>query len=727
MFENGNPFRRIQSRTKLAVAGTLGTVLLLATLTPVLNIPVLPSVLLPGAIAADDNGKKEDKKPKFDIMEATIADVHKAIKSKQLTATELVNMYLERIKAYNGVCVNEPEGILGPVSTIPNAGQINALMTLNLRPEHREEWGFDDRKARSMTDLKDNDPNMPDALEVAAELDAHFAKTGKLVGPLHGIAFSIKDAYDTFDMRTTGGMDASYTNDRPPDDATFVQKLREAGAIILAKANLGEMGPGEYRSSFGGVICNPYDTERSPGGSSAGSGASVAANLVTCSIGEESGASVRKPARSTNVVGFAATQELVSRDGMIPGSFMNDRVGPICRTVEDVARVLNVIAGYDPKDEMTAFNIGRMPSEPYESYVLNDGDLKKKSSPLEGVRIGVVREYMDKDLFTVADHQSIDIIDNAIEDLEDLGAEIIDPGEGGALFQECIDKYTPSVHNKLFTRQFSSLFPVDTNGNPTSDHVPLLVDMFFDESLFPEGPTIRGLGPAPTTGEGKYMLNRYLQERGDSNIQSVTDLVNKANYAALGFDPFGNIKGSLQNTDNALTLDTVNRMQNRFALQQIVFQCMALLDLDAMVNPTSNIPPSKLGEPFEPSVNGRSFGGWNLLPGNGFPAISVPAGFTTEVFDRVRDPTAPGGTRLVGPISAELPVGIDFVGMPFDEPMLFKIASAYEAATHHRIPPPDFGPLDEEGNPINAATPGEPREIPKEPKVKAKDEVQGRN
>src|ERR1051326_4302080 len=147
---------------------------------------------------------------KFQIVEATIADIHKAIRSKQLTATQLVNMYLARIKTYNGTCVNEPQGILGPVSPIPHSGALNALMTLNLRPRTRTKWAFDKRKGRSMTDLVDNDPNMPDALEVAAALDARFAKTGKLVGPLHGIVLSIKDLLDTYDMRTTSGADADY-------------------------------------------------------------------------------------------------------------------------------------------------------------------------------------------------------------------------------------------------------------------------------------------------------------------------------------------------------------------------------------------------------------------------------------------------------------------------------------------------------------------------------------
>src|SRR5438105_8239588 len=214
--------------------------------------------------------------PKFRIEETTIEDIQSAILRGELTSTRVVQLYLNRIKAYNGTCVNQPDGILGlgPITPIKNARQLNALITLNLRPAKRQTLGFDPRKARSMTDPLDNDPAMPDALEVAARQDAYFASTGKLVGPLHGVVFSIKDQYDTFDMRTTGGMDASYANDRPPDDATFVKRLREAGAIILAKANMGEMGTPNSRSSFGGPFCNPYDTTRSPGTSSGGSGAS---------------------------------------------------------------------------------------------------------------------------------------------------------------------------------------------------------------------------------------------------------------------------------------------------------------------------------------------------------------------------------------------------------------------------------------------------------------------
>ena len=298
--------------------------------------------------------------PSFQIHEATIADIQRAIQGGRVTTVGVVEQYLKRIKAYNGTCVNEPQGILGPVTTIPHAREINALSTVNLRPAARERWGFDARKARSMTDRADSAADMPDALETAAAQDQVFKRTGRLVGPLHGVVMAIKDQYDTKDMRTTSGGDAQYANDRPPDDATFVKKLRDAGAIILAKANLAEYAVDGARSSFGGTFCNPYDTEREPGMSSAGSGSSVAANLVTCAIGEETVVSVRWPSAVNSLVGLAPTKELVSTDGMI-GAGLNMRVGPMCRTVADTARILVAIAGYDPIDESTALRVGRTP------------------------------------------------------------------------------------------------------------------------------------------------------------------------------------------------------------------------------------------------------------------------------------------------------------------------------------------------------------------------------
>jgi len=634
--------------------------------------------------------------PAFQVEEATITDIQSAIVAKKLTTTELVKLYLARIKAYNGPAVEETYGLLGPVKTIPHAKGINALITLNLRPANRKALGFDDHKARSMTDLADNDPAMPDALEVAAKLDAEFAKTGKLVGPLHGVVIGIKDQYDTFDMRTTSGADAFYANDRPPHDSTFVKKLRDAGAIILAKANMGEYAAG-YRSSFGGTEANPYDTERQPGGSSGGSGMAVAANFVTCSIAEETGPSIRAPARMNNVVGIAATQELVSRHGMI-NIGINTRIGPIARTVEDAARILSVISGFDPKDEMTAFNIGRIPSQPYESFT--------HETSLKGMRIGVVREYMDKKLFTKADEQSIDLVNQAIEDLKKLGATIVEPPADG-LFTEYIRRYNPMLSNSSWTKLFPELFPVDAAGKPTKDHIAALIKLAADPTKVPGKVTIRDFEGAQAVGESKYGYDIYLQERGDANIKTLDDLINKANFFNDGNGP--SKKTTLQNANKPLLLDTAVRQQRRFAIQQIVLMCFAEQNLDAVVYPTGNIPLGKLGKPNEPTVNGRSTT-WTFIGAQGFPTITVPAGFTTEVWDRELDPAVPpstaaasdsggegGGagpaTILVGPVVAKMPVGVDFLGRPYAEPTLLKIAAAYEHATKHRMQPPDFGPL----------------------------------
>jgi Asp-tRNA(Asn)/Glu-tRNA(Gln) amidotransferase A subunit family amidase len=623
----------------------------------------------------------------FEVVEATIEQIQAALLSREITTTDLVEAYLERIKAYNGTCVNQPEGVLGPITTIPNAGQVNALMTLNLRPASRIAWGFDERKARSMTDLEDDDPNMPDALEVAAAQDAQFETSGQLVGPLHGVVMALKDQYDTFDMRTTQGADAFFANDRPPDDATFASRLRAAGAIILAKANMGEYASGD-RSSFGGVTCNPYDTERSPGRSSGGSGAAVAANLVTCAIGEESGGSVVNPTRHNNLVGLPATIELVSRDGMYAAQpVVNDRIGPMCRTVEDVARILTVIAGYDPKDAVTAFSIGRMPSAPYQSFATG--------GRLEGVRIGVLREYMNKTLFTEADFETIDVVDSAIDDLRELGATIVDPGPTGALFQDCIDQYVPVIDSKPFMAQFPDLFPFDENGDPAADHISTLIDMYMDPTLVPHlsngRPNIRNLGSGgPNDGAGRFKMDYYLRERGDTNIRSVADLIEKSNFFTdiREGSGFSDKRNSLAGTAEEMTLDQVSSMARHHVLQVIALQCFALQDLDAVLHPTTNIPAPKLGAPTEPNRNDRGQLAWNLLPGSAsFPILAVPAGFTTHVYDRDPD------MNLVGPVPAVLPVGVSFLGKPFDEPMLFRIASAYEAATHHRTPPSGFGPL----------------------------------
>src|SRR5439155_12003029 len=368
----------------------------------------------------------------------------------------------------------------------------------------------------------------------------------------------------------------------------------------------------------------------------------------------------------------------VSRDGMM-GTGLNMRTGPICRTVQDAAKILDVIAGYDAKDEMTVFSVGRTPSQTYATFAT--------AQRLEGVRIGVIREYMSKKLFSKADEENIDIVERAIDDLRKLGATIVDPGPDGALFQSCILRYAPELLNAALTRQYRELFPVNAAGQPESDHTATLLDMHADPAQVPQDLSLRNLNTLAVQGEGKYMINRYLRERGDANIKSNADLITKARFYQ---DPnFPDRKQARENTERAMVLDTSARLQTRFALQNLLLQCMQEERLDALVAPMSTVPPRKLTASREPTANGRSPIGWSLLGQQGFPAITVPAGFMTEGWDRVRD--ANGGTRLVGPVQARLPVGVDFVARPFDEAILFRIASAYQAATRHRRPPPDFG------------------------------------
>jgi len=162
-----------------------------------------------------------EAKTKFVLEEASIASIQKAILAHEVTSVEIVKLYLARIKAYNGTGVKEPNGILGVIETIPHAGKINSLGTLNLRPATLKEWGFPAKMARSLTDPVDNNPALPDALEVAAAEDAYFAKTGKLMGPLHGVVMAIKDQYDTADLRTTAGADVPYANDLLRSNSSF--------------------------------------------------------------------------------------------------------------------------------------------------------------------------------------------------------------------------------------------------------------------------------------------------------------------------------------------------------------------------------------------------------------------------------------------------------------------------------------------------------------------------
>ena len=653
------------------------------------------------------------------LLEATIEDVHQAFQEKRLTATQLVDFYLKRIGAYNQTCVqgtvDPATGFqLGDIQPIANAGQINALMTLNLRGK------------RSTTDPVDNDPTMPDALEVARALDAQFARTGRLSGPLHGIPFVIKDQFDTRDMRTTSGAAAHYANDRPPQDSEVVARLRAAGAIILAKANMGEYASGD-RSTLGGTTCNPYDTTRSAGRSSGGSGAAVAANLVMCALAEETGPSARNPAANNSLVGIVATHSLVSRYGLIPASLTRDRPGVLCRTVRDAAVVLGVIAGSDPKDPITAASVGQMPQELYPSFA--------ERPSLEGLRIGVIREFMQP--FTKADEDTVRIANEALADLARLGAVLVEPGPHGQLFKDALAELVPSLDTSPLVSTFEEL-------SPETGQIEKLLEISQNRDLMPPDATLRWLVQAGTSGSGEsqYAMNHYLQARGDGAIQDIKSLIenstfyNHAPIEGVTVPPKSRLESRMVRTerlkkkqDNTpfirktpiTRLDIRGSIARRVVLQALILKVMADHNLDALVYPTKTVPAPILAAPVEPRVleavsdtstvtidgveyvrtvqrvlDYRDPLAWRLSAAAGLPAISVPAGFTKEVFDRASIVNEDGSKKagdLVGPKPIALPVSIDFLGRPFGEPVLIRIAAAYEGGTRHRLPPQSFGAL----------------------------------
>src|ERR1700676_3654265 len=248
----------------------------------------------------------------FHLLEATIDDVHAAIRSGGMTCRELVKLYLKRVASYNK---------LGP--------SLNAIQAVN-----------------------------PRALQEADRLDAAFKASGP-VGAIHCIPVLVKDQLETTDMPTTYGS-AVFKDFVPQSDATVVTKLRKAGAVIIAKATMGEFASGIVGAS--GPIRNAYDPRRHASGSSGGTGSGVAANFATAGIGEDTGGSVRGPAAVSNLVGLRPTVPLVSRFGMFPARPTTDTVGPMARTVKDAAILLDAIAGYDPNDSVTAYALGHIPA-----------------------------------------------------------------------------------------------------------------------------------------------------------------------------------------------------------------------------------------------------------------------------------------------------------------------------------------------------------------------------
>lgn len=304
---------------------------------------------------------------KFDLMEATVAQIHAAMREGTLTCRELVEAYLDRIEAYDQK---------GPA--------INSVITVN-----------------------------PHALGEADACDAYFEANGEFCGPLHGIPVMLKDNFNTVDMQTTAGS-VALKGWVPPTDSFVTKRIRDSGAIILAKTNLHEFAIwGESISSILGQAVNPYDPTRTPGGSSGGTGATIASNIGVIGLGTDTINSIRSPASANSLVGIRPTIGLVSRAGIVPYSLTQDTAGPICRTVEDAARCLDVIAGYDPDDAETSWCIGKIPASYLDSLNV-DG--------MKGRRIGVLKSLFGKEEINSSTNE---VLRNAMKVFEENGATLV--------------------------------------------------------------------------------------------------------------------------------------------------------------------------------------------------------------------------------------------------------------------------------------------------------------
>lgn len=303
----------------------------------------------------------------FDVHEQSITDLQAAMTAGRVTSVQLVEGYLARIAAYDDA---------GP--------RLNAVLSVN-----------------------------PNARRDARALDEE-RRRGRVRGPLHGIPVLLKDNLETRDMPTTGGS-LALSGVVPPDDAFQVRKLRQAGAVLLGKVNLHELALGLTTvSSLGGQTLNPYDVTRAPGGSSGGSGVAAAASFAAFTLGTDTSGSIRIPSSHNSIVGLRPTLGLSSRAGAIPFGHTQDSIGPMARTVRDVALVLDATAGYDPTDVITTTSIGRIPAT-YTAAL--------KPDALAGARIGVLTEF-----FGTAPEDAVvgAVVRRAIDEMQARGATAVD-------------------------------------------------------------------------------------------------------------------------------------------------------------------------------------------------------------------------------------------------------------------------------------------------------------
>lgn len=356
----------------------------------------------------------------FDLRTATVQSINAAFDAGTLSSEQLVGMYLERIARYDQT---------GP--------EINALINVN-----------------------------PDALKVARALDQERRTSGPR-SPLHGIPVILKDNFNTNDLPTTGASIA-LKDLRPAKEAFVVKKLREAGAIILAKSTLTELVRASLTPSIGGMAKNPYDLTRNPGQSSAGTGAALAANFAALGTGTDNGQSVRSPASANSIFGLKPTIGLVSNAGVLPSSLSHNSCGPMARSVADLAYLLNVMAGFDPDDYITRFAIGHVEKD-YEKYLDPDG--------LKGARIGIVYQLSGNG----PEHAEVNqVVDAAYARMKELGATVF-PVEIPRMFE--FQRSTTDLYEayELLDQWFAELGP----DAPYKSVEDFLQNATYDKSIVP--------------------------------------------------------------------------------------------------------------------------------------------------------------------------------------------------------------------------------------------------
>jgi Asp-tRNA(Asn)/Glu-tRNA(Gln) amidotransferase A subunit family amidase len=772
--------------------------------------------------------KVAEKKP-FRLEETTIEELHRAIQAGETTVVDIVKHYIARARAYNGVAsvlvtedgkpISPASGTVragkalefptetvkastvlpdldkykgkpleygrmeptcsdptvqqqfGMIAGIPNAGQLNALATLNIRGERSVTCRGDYDRHPSEGPLPPGVPavceifrRLPDALETAAALDAEYGCNPDLEKmPMYGVVFSFKDPFDTKDMRSTGGGDAAYDIDFPARDHTLVEQLRNKGAIIFAKAlcteyngRAGNPGGrhqpdkvlpstlGYQRSTWGGNPCNVYDTTRSASlGSSSGSGSSVSANLVMASLGEETRASCRGPANHNAVALILPHKSLLSFHGGAIGADIHvDRTGILCRTIADCAKVLDALkdpsAGYyDPRDAWTTVPRTSVLGTPYAGHAAMPGH----KGALAGTRIGVIRESM---VYPEGSKTEEPIVTAAAKEIKAvLGGHL-----GATLVESSDPRWTPDPDLEQMTVDFRRalarliplimpdiLYRLGADGKPLfKEFAAAIVPTEFAPGKVFGGGTMQPIDYMVALADGRavppanlniaivqqqilanafrFHISQYLSRRADDwKAKGFRETLN--DWAALnarskfwGDDQCAAFRNWEDIADMRNALGGRQGVNERIMLRELLrrVDMMVILEnrLDALVRLHTPWPPGLIGGAYQydivSNLRPESLNG----PNAGLTEILIPAGYVTTVYDPVFK-LSDDGTRYVSAAS-DKPTLIPEPGVPFSlvfrtepgkEDQLLTIASAYEAASKRRVPPPAFGPLND--------------------------------